>query len=403
MKKTLKVLCLIVIIFFCSFATNRSVQAEWKKCEYSKEEGLNNDDDGVMIKVDPANKGWFVADNGGSGSNNILDHPLDGYFGSETKKDGKTTKIDKNYFWDMIVNKKTCPNHIYTFDVYLEKTCKNAGGDGSGHDVGIKDCSESLRAYVFDQDALNSFTKKGLIAENFTGYNNSGSKLSGKLTFDTKLNRESWVYNKEKSDYKKSEEISFSCQFYKKIWSDGGIFQGLNIDKKDTIKQISTDYGKKCSKNKKTKDCNDLYGKYTKQMNIVNQWCKAVLSISDSNSGCLNKCLRLSKERSKLKIENMNTKPDGKCGVSARIISLVYNFLKWMKYIAPVLVIILSMLDFIKALAAQDDDAMKKAQQKFTKRLISAVLLFLLPLIIDYVLRIFNLYDAGCDITDIFK
>ena len=403
MKKTLKVLCLIVIIFFCSFAMNRSVQAEWKKCEYSKEEGLNNDDDGVMIKVDPANKGSFVADTGGTVKNNIFADPLDEYFGSEMIKDGKTTKINKNYFWDMIVNKKTCPNHIYTFDVYLEKTCKNAGGDGSGHDVGIKDCSQSFRAYVFDQDVLTSFTKKGLIAKNYTGWRNNGESESGTLTFDNKLNRESWVYDKEKSDYKKSEEIQFSCQLYKSFWSDGGKFQGLNIEKKDTIKQISTDYAKKCLNNKKSAKCNDLYSRYTKQMNIINQWCKSVLSVNDSNSGCLNKCLRLSKERSKLKIENMNKKPDGKCGVSARIIGLIYNFLKWMKYIAPALVIILSMLDFIKALAAQDDDAMKKAQQKFTKRLISAVLLFLLPLIIDYVLRIFNLFDGSCDITDIFK
>ena len=70
--------------------------------------------------------------------------------------------------------------------------------------------------------------------------------------------------------------------------------------------------------------------------------------------------------------------------------------------LAPVLVIILGILDFVKALAAQDDDAMKKAQGKFVKRLIAAVVLFLLPLIIDYVLSVFNLVDDTCSINTIF-
>ena len=44
---------------------------------------------------------------------------------------------------------------------------------------------------------------------------------------------------------------------------------------------------------------------------------------------------------------------------------------------------------------------MKKAQGKFIKRLIVAALLFLLPLIINFVLQTFGFYNSGCDITDL--
>ena len=67
-----------------------------------------------------------------------------------------------------------------------------------------------------------------------------------------------------------------------------------------------------------------------------------------------------------------------------------------------VLVTILSMLDFIKAIASQSDDEMKKAQGKFVKRLIVAALLFLLPFIINFVLKTFGFYNSKCDITDLF-
>ena len=49
----------------------------------------------------------------------------------------------------------------------------------------------------------------------------------------------------------------------------------------------------------------------------------------------------------------------------------------------------------------KNDDDMKKAQSKFVKRLIVAALLFLLPLIINFVLQTFGFYNSGCDITDL--
>ena len=60
--------------------------------------------------------------------------------------------------------------------------------------------------------------------------------------------------------------------------------------------------------------------------------------------------------------------------------------LRWIKYLLPVVVIILGILDFIKAIGADKEDEMKKAQGSFVRRLIAAALVFLIPLILEFVL-----------------
>jgi len=48
-------------------------------------------------------------------------------------------------------------------------------------------------------------------------------------------------------------------------------------------------------------------------------------------------------------------------------------------------------MDFIKAIAAQSEDEMKKAQSRFIRRLIVAALVFIVPFLIEYVLTAFKI------------
>lgn len=59
----------------------------------------------------------------------------------------------------------------------------------------------------------------------------------------------------------------------------------------------------------------------------------------------------------------------------------------------PILLIIFGALDFAKASLASDEQALKKAGANFGKRIIAVVLLFVLPLIINLLLKI--AFDAG--------
>ena len=57
------------------------------------------------------------------------------------------------------------------------------------------------------------------------------------------------------------------------------------------------------------------------------------------------------------------------------------------KIAAPILILVLSIIDFVRATIQQDKDEMKVAFSKLIKRLILAVILFLLPVILGLVLQ----------------
>ena len=123
---------------------------------------------------------------------------------------------------------------------------------------------------------------------------------------------------------------------------------------------------------------------YNNAKDKLKNYCNVKLQYGYQNNKCVTKCLGLSEDLSRLE---GTTGSNDYCGFSERLISFIGNILKWVKYIVPVIVIVLGILDFIKALSSDNDDAMKKAQGKFMKRLIAAALVFIIPLIIEFILN----------------
>lgn len=77
------------------------------------------------------------------------------------------------------------------------------------------------------------------------------------------------------------------------------------------------------------------------------------------------------------------------CAILSPVVREKLNwFLNIIKYGGSILAIILGMLDFVKAIFSDKDDASKEAGKKFIKRLIAAAILFLLPLILQFFLNI---------------
>lgn len=62
--------------------------------------------------------------------------------------------------------------------------------------------------------------------------------------------------------------------------------------------------------------------------------------------------------------------------------------------VAPAIAIVLSVMDYIKALAAGDTSSTKKATQKTVKRIIIASLIMFLPLLLELLFHLFGLYDV---------
>ena len=69
---------------------------------------------------------------------------------------------------------------------------------------------------------------------------------------------------------------------------------------------------------------------------------------------------------------------------------LLNTILNYIRVIGPVLVVLLSAIDFIKAIVGTDEKAMKEAQSKLIIRLVAAIALFLVPTLVQLLLSFIN-------------
>lgn len=72
------------------------------------------------------------------------------------------------------------------------------------------------------------------------------------------------------------------------------------------------------------------------------------------------------------------------------LLDFINKIFRWIQIIAPIIVIVLGFVEFGSAVLQDDKDALKKASSKLIKRLIIAVALFFIPLILGWILTIFN-------------
>lgn len=76
---------------------------------------------------------------------------------------------------------------------------------------------------------------------------------------------------------------------------------------------------------------------------------------------------------------------------------LLQQILNYTRVIGPILVIVLSSVEFAKVIIQSDDEAMGKAQKKLINRLILVVALFFVPTLVQVLLQIFGITgDPTC-------
>ena len=80
--------------------------------------------------------------------------------------------------------------------------------------------------------------------------------------------------------------------------------------------------------------------------------------------------------------------PEACANVPERIFNLAALIITIMKFGIPVLLIIFRMLDLGKAVIASKEDEIKKGQQMFIKRTISAVIVFFVIVIVQLVINL---------------
>lgn len=77
---------------------------------------------------------------------------------------------------------------------------------------------------------------------------------------------------------------------------------------------------------------------------------------------------------------------------------LVQLALNIVKVAGPILVVLLSSIDFIMVIVKSDSEAFAKAQKKLITRLILAILLFVIPVIVEVLLGVFGITGSTAGI-----
>lgn len=73
-----------------------------------------------------------------------------------------------------------------------------------------------------------------------------------------------------------------------------------------------------------------------------------------------------------------------------RVFSFAGQIFNILKIVIPIIIIILGSIDFVKAIIAGNNDAMKSSEKKFIKRLILGVAVFFVFPIVTFVMNLLN-------------
>lgn len=244
-------------------------------------------------------------------------------------------------------------------------------------------CVEKVYVCDTSNGSPNSYATNVFVALTMDGYSYMMQRPGSDGNFEIPIEHEGNTFYLDECEWydyagdKKTVEFENVCVFYSK-----------NMDElKDAYKE-------------------NKYIEYNKKKDELVTFCQNVISNSNYEiedgkvNNCYSSCLKINNEIAG--IENLNG-GEKTCGFSQRLIVWVGNIIKWIKYIIPVIVIILGIIDFIKAIASSSDDEMKKAQGRFIKRLVAAALIFIIPFIIEFILDKtgFSEYVSGCGVIDL--
>lgn len=203
-----------------------------------------------------------------------------------------------------------------------------------------------------------------------------------------------------------NEDVTFTadsyCSLYKYDPERSGSESGAPVTTEAACKAGNTYFSNMKTAAEEYKKCKDNGScdtdapliKFRQEEEKLANFCQAVYTVSYYSDSCTQYCTSVDSKISKLKYENgieQINAGSNDCNISDRLASWIMKIIKWIRYIVPILLIALSILDYIKAIAADSEDEIKKVSQKFVKRLIVAALIFLIPLILEFLLGIFDI------------
>lgn len=133
--------------------------------------------------------------------------------------------------------------------------------------------------------------------------------------------------------------------------------------------------------------------KYTSMFYYAISYMKSNPNVYFLNAGQIQKINDLSEKFEKLVTDNeLDIYPITNCEelLGEDLINKLNSYMNIIKIAVPIILIGFGIIEFTKAMFSGSEDDMKKAQQKFIKRLIIAVLIFFAPILVNFLLTIAN-------------
>lgn len=265
-------------------------------------------------------------------------------------------------------NKTNCKNGALTINSRCSPDLKgtklsgdksNSDANNSGVQFELSSSSSGECKYV--RKVVNASTNKTQSASNISIKPNGNNKVKG--TCSIAIGYCILSVDVPKKFYSNN---NFTCPKYIYTKSDTYGKEGTNV------KTIVYDTGGENDTNRSTVDSNG---------NVVNN------KTTTDNKNPLDGLNQKYDDCSQL----INTKTEGSFGW------LLQKLLNYIKIAGPILVVLLSALDFIKAIASSEEDAFKKAQSRLIIRLVAALALFLVPTFVELLLGLINgINDPTC-------
>lgn len=78
------------------------------------------------------------------------------------------------------------------------------------------------------------------------------------------------------------------------------------------------------------------------------------------------------------------------CGMLSELMPYIQKIFNWIKVGVPIALIIFGIFDFATPILSNDKEALGKASSRFIKRCIVAIIIFFVPLLVNYLLKVFN-------------
>ena len=85
------------------------------------------------------------------------------------------------------------------------------------------------------------------------------------------------------------------------------------------------------------------------------------------------------------------------CNNLMPILRIVAYLLKIIQWVIPILLIALSTFDFVKSIMASDEKDMAQAKAFFAKRIVYAVIVFLVPLLVELLFELVSSTISGSE------